>query len=61
MFTVSLVFHVCVILISLLIFFMKFTGGKGVSELFLKTLSKLVPLFTMLYSGVMIFKALGLV
>ena len=60
MLTVSLVFHVCVVLVSLLIFFMKFTSTNGYVELFIKILGKLIPLFTMSYSCLMIFKALGL-
>jgi hypothetical protein len=59
--TASLIYHISVILMALVIFFMKVTARNDVFELLLKTLGKIVPLFCMLYAGIQIFKHFGII
>ena len=59
--TVNLFYHVSVILIAIVIFFMKITAPNAVFELFLKSIGKVIPLCCMLYAGVQIFKYFGII
>ena len=56
----EITFYGAVILISLLVFFMKITAEVDpFIELILKTAGKIIPLFCILYSGLKLFKLLG--
>lgn len=57
----NLIYHISVMLIALVMFFMKYKTHNAVFELFLKVIGKIVPLFCMLYSGVQIFKHFGII
>lgn len=54
--TPNLIYHFCVIAMSILIFFMKFSAPNDFFELILKTLGKIVPLFSIAYAIVQLFK-----
>ena len=56
----ELTYYLCSLSIATLIFFMKFTARNDFIELLLKLIGKAVPLFTMFYSGIEIFKHFGL-
>lgn len=43
-------FYFCVVVMSTLVFFMKVTALNAWSELFLRFVGKVVPLFTAVYS-----------
>lgn len=59
--TASIIYHVSVMIISIIIFFMKITSPNAIFELSLKLLAKIIPLFCMLYAGVQIFKYVGII
>lgn len=59
--TASLIYHISVIIMAILIFFMKFTARNDALELVLKLLGKIIPLFCMLYAGIQIFKHWGII
>lgn len=54
--TPNLIYHFCVIAMSILIFFMKFTSQNDFLELIIKTLGKIAPLFSIAYAIVQLFK-----
>jgi hypothetical protein len=52
----EIVYHFVVVVMSLLIFFLRVTGSNTVFTFFLQFLGKVVPLFSMAYAVVQIFK-----
>jgi hypothetical protein len=59
--TANLIYHISVILISIMVFFLNITVPNYIAELICKTIGKLVPLFCMVYAGVQIFKQFDLI
>jgi hypothetical protein len=59
--TLEIIYHVLAIIFALLWFFMKVTARNDVLEFFLKSLSKLGPLFVIGYAMVQIFKLVGII
>lgn len=57
----EITFHFAVILMSIIIFALKVTTTNHSLEMFYKTLSKLVPLFAMVYSAIQLLKEFGAV
>lgn len=58
---VTLFYHVSVMLMSIIIFFMEITAPHWLAEFIYKTLGKLIPIFCILYSGIQIFKIFGII
>ena len=57
----ELIYHFVVLLISLLVFFMKFTAPGAIADVTVKIIGKLCPLYCMLYSGIQIFKHFNII
>lgn len=59
---INLFYHSSVMIIAIVMFFfMKLTAPNAIFELFLKAIGKIIPLFCILYSGIQIFKYLGII
>lgn len=59
--TTELIYHIAVMLIALVAFFMKWRADSTVVEIILVFLGKAIPLFCIFYSGIQICKYIGLV
>lgn len=54
--TANLIYHFSALSMGVLLFFMKFTAPNAFGEIILKAVGKIVPLFSILYAGIQIFK-----
>ena len=59
--TILITYYICVILASLVVLFMKITGDSGFLTIILVTLGKVVPIFTIGFSVVQLFKIFGII
>lgn len=57
----DLIYHLSVLLISIIMFSMKITFHNEILQLFLRACGKLIPLYCMLYAGIQIFKHFGII
>lgn len=59
--TVDLIYNFVVLVMAILIFCMKFTSSDKLLEFVLQPIFKIVPLFTIAYAIVQIFKYYGII
>jgi len=59
--TANVIYHLSVILIAIVIFFMKITAPNDFLELILKLLGKVVPIFCIAFAVVQLFKHCGII
>ena len=59
--TTNLIYHLLVVLMSIVMFNTKITAPNDFLEIILKSLVKLDSLFCMLYAGVQLFKHFGII
>jgi len=59
--TANVFYHVSVMLIALIVFFMKVTAPNAFLEMILKLIGKLVPIFCIGFAVAQLFKHFGIV
>jgi hypothetical protein len=57
----NLIYHICVVLISIIVFFMRITSNNEHAQLLYRTIGKVVPIFCIMYAVVQIFKFIGII
>jgi len=58
---IELCYHIGVIIVGLVVFFLKWTAENSFLEAILKVIFKFIPLFVIMYAGVQIFKIWGII